>query len=124
MRIVLVVFVCLFLFACKDDGLQNGVIPLNKMKVIMLDMFEADVFTDQYIKKGGVKDASVQNALLQQQIFKQYNITKELYYKSYRYYSKTPEVMKNLMDSITAYGERQRSELMQHRYAKDSATKL
>lgn len=122
MRIILVVFFCAFLFACKDDGLQNGIIPLPKMKLIMLDMFEAEAFTEQYLKKGAVKDASLQNAMLQQQIFKQYNITKELYYKSYRYYSQSPEGMKNLMDSVIIFAEKQRSDLMQRKYARDSAT--
>lgn len=121
MRVVLAVLFCVLLVACKDDGLQNGVIPLPKMKVIMLDMFEAEAFTEQYIKKGGVKDATVQNALLQQQIFKQYNISKALYYKSYIYYSKTPEIMKNLMDSVITYAEKKRSDLMQIKYAKDSS---
>jgi hypothetical protein len=120
----LVALACSFiLFSCGNkDGLPKGVLPINKLKVVMLDVFQAEAFTEQYIKKDTTKNLALENAKLQQQIFKRHNVTKESYYKSYNYYNKSAETMKILMDTITIYGERQRGDFMQNRYSKkDSA---
>jgi hypothetical protein len=116
---VMVLVCSVMLFSCGNkDGLPKGVLPINKLKVVMLDVFQAEVFTEQYLKKDSTKNLALENAKLQAQIFKRHNITKETYYKSYMYYSKSAETMKVLMDTITLYGERQRGEFMQNRYSK------
>jgi hypothetical protein len=121
---LMVLFGCIFLFSCGNkDGLPSNVLPINKLKVVMLDVFQAEVFTEQYIKKDSTKNFALENAKLQKQIFKRHNITKETYYKSYNYYSKSAETMKILMDTITIYGERQRADFMQNRYSKKDSAK-
>ena len=46
-----------------------------------------------------------------QQVFDLYHITKEEFYKSYRYYEEHPDKNNILMDSLSAYANRQRQEL-------------
>ena len=46
-----------------------------------------------------------------QQVFDIYHITKEEFYKSYRYYEEHPDKNNILMDSLVAYGARQRQNL-------------
>ena len=46
-----------------------------------------------------------------QQVFDLYHITKEEFYKSYRYYEEHPDKNNILMDSLSAYATRQRQEL-------------
>jgi len=46
-----------------------------------------------------------------QQVFDLYHITKEEFYKSYRYYEEHPDKNNILMDSLSAYSGRQRQEL-------------
>jgi hypothetical protein len=46
-----------------------------------------------------------------QQVFDLYHITKEEFYKSYRYYEEHPDKNSILMDSLSAFAGRQRQEL-------------
>jgi len=46
-----------------------------------------------------------------QQVFNLHHITKEEFYKSYRYYEEHPDKNNILMDSLSAYAGRQRQEL-------------
>jgi hypothetical protein len=46
-----------------------------------------------------------------QQVFDFYHITKEEFYKSYRYYEEHPDKNSILMDSLSAYAGRQREQL-------------
>ena len=46
-----------------------------------------------------------------QQVFEIYHITKDEFYKSYRYYEEHPDKNKILMDSVSAYAARQRQDL-------------
>jgi hypothetical protein len=50
-----------------------------------------------------------------QQVFAIHGITKDEFYKSYRYYEGHPDKNKILMDSVSAYATRQRLELYKRR---------
>ena len=103
---------------CKNkDGMPYGILDKEKMQVVFWDMIQAEVFTNQFIKKDSSKNAILINARLQQQIFALHKITKDQFYKSYRFYSLHPELMRPLLDSITSTAERDKYKILYNKPA-------
>jgi hypothetical protein len=76
----------------------------------MWDMIRAGKLAENQFKRDSAKisQASIQHY---QQVFDLYHITKDQFYKSYRYYEEHADKNKILMDSLSAYASRQRQEL-------------
>ena len=84
----------------------------------MWDVIQADVFTEQFIKKDSLRNPSLENMQLQNKIFAIHKVTKVDFYKSYDYYMTHSDQMKNILDSITARAERDRSKMLEQQYNK------
>ena len=104
------------LLSCNDNALPKGLLPISKMKKVAWDIFQAEIFTQQYLKKDSLSNPVTSNSKLQNEIFRHHHITREIYYQSYNYYSKNPDLMKELMDSIMIHGEHERSSYFQTRF--------
>ena len=101
------------LSACRDkDGLPNGILKKDKMQSVFWDVIQAESYTTQFIKKDSFKNAFLENAKLQQQIFALHKISKSDFYESYDYYKNHVELMRVLLDSITANGEREKYKIL------------
>jgi Domain of unknown function (DUF4296) len=61
------------------------------------------------LKRDSVKNDTAENLRLQKEIFAIHKITRDAYYKSYDYYKKKPELMKTLMDTMSARANRARN---------------
>ena len=109
-RLSLVLIIC-FLAACKSPNkIPDDVIGINKMKLIVWDMMRAGSLADaQYGKDTHM--LKIKTTELFRQVFAIHGISKDEFYKSYRYYEENPDKNKILMDSVTAYANRQRQEL-------------
>lgn len=70
------------------------------MENVLWDYFRAEVFTSEFLAKDSLKNLTAENIKLQQQVFVKYNISRDDFYKSYRYYQNHPSVMQTLLDSI------------------------
>jgi Domain of unknown function (DUF4296) len=117
-RYTFILLIPIFFIACKNkNGMSGGVIKPEKMQAIMWDFFQADVYTQQYIKRDSLKDPIFENAQLQQKIFFLHGVNKDDFYNSYRYYADTPDQMKAILDSINARSERKRSKMMMNKYS-------
>jgi len=109
MRIFILIILITCLAGCKDkDGLPPGILKKDKMQEVFWNVVRAESFTTQFIKKNPLKNIEVENARLQLQIFADNNISKDEFYKSYKYYTTHVELMRNLLDSITSKSERQK----------------
>jgi len=109
----------IFLLSCGDkkDTAKAKVISSGKMQEVLWEVFQADAFTEKFIKIDSSKNAILQNAALQQKIFELHKISKEDFYTSYNYYSSHPELMRTILDSITVKAERKRGDMMTERYS-------
>ena len=118
MKIAVVVFLfsVVAFFSCKDDHAPKGLLPISKMKKVAWDIFQAEIFTQQYLKKDSLSNPVTSNSKLQNEIFTHHHVTREIYYQSYNYYSKNPDLMKELMDSTMIHGEHERSSYFQTRF--------
>jgi len=102
--------VCLFTACASQNEIPKNVIGIDTMKTIIWDMAHADALAQAQFKKdtGTVKAKTIS---LYQQVFRIHGIDKEIFYSSYRYYQEHPDKNKILMDSLTSYAGRKRSDL-------------
>ena len=113
MRTVAVIILIIFFAGCSDNNeLPPGILEAKKMQVVLWDVFIAEGYTSEYIIKDSLKNAKIENAKLQQQIFATHQITKKEFYNSYNYYNSHADLMKNLLDSIIAKGEREKEKTL------------
>jgi hypothetical protein len=94
------IFVFLLLFSCKEVKLADNILSQQEMEIILWEQMKADAFTKEFISKDSSKDLSLENANLQQKIFAKYKVDKNDFYKTYQYYLKHEDLMKNVLDSI------------------------
>ncbi len=85
---------------------HNAILSINQMKVVMWDMLNADNWHFQTTLVDSTAQKNKKNVALYQQVFQQEGVTKEQFYKSYKYYQSHPDQMKILLDSTEAYGTR------------------
>ena len=118
-RIIVSICLVISLLSCGDkNGIAKGkIISNDKMQEVLWDIFQADAFTEKYIKTDTSKNAIVQNAALQQKVFELHKISREDFNTSYNYYSTHPDLMRTLLDSISVKAERKRGQMMKDRYS-------
>ena len=112
-----------FFVGCSNkDGLPKGVLPPAKMQDVLWGYFQAEAYTEQFLKKDSAQKLNLQNSILQEQLFSLHKITKEQFYTSYRYYSSNAELMRPLLDSISVRAEAKRTAVMSRKYGNHPMT--
>lgn len=103
----------MFLFACTNTSkIPQGIIPKQKMEVILWDLIQADRFGALVLMTDSTKkDIDLENMKLYQQVFRTHNVTKEEFKISYKFYLSRPDITKVIFDSIAVKAERQRAGL-------------
>jgi hypothetical protein len=114
MKLLISIILTIVLSGCGNKNkAPAGVLNKEKMTVVMWDLLEANSYTQQYLRRDTLKNSSIENMKMQQQIFNLHKVTKEDFYKSYDYYSTQPDQMKTLLDSIVALGERNKIKMIE-----------
>ena len=90
--------------------------PREKMQAVLWDILQAEAFTGSFIKKDSSKNEAAENAALQKKIFELHAISREEFTSSYDYYSAQPELMRSMLDTMSARAERERNKVMKDRY--------
>jgi hypothetical protein len=107
----LLVLMTIGMLSCKGKYSPTKVLPFDTMKIVILDLMNAEQWNNFII----VKDTSLRrtnnNLKLYQQVFFIHHISKEQFYNSYQYYEEHPDRMKTLLDSLTTFDERQKSKI-------------
>jgi|CXWL01.1.fsa_nt_gi hypothetical protein len=101
---LLLLFILIFTPGCKNKNrIPNDVLPQKKMQVILWDMMRADQYLNDYVLN---KDTSLNRASeslkYYQQIFAIHKINREEFQRSFSFYSSHPDLLKTIMDSISA----------------------
>lgn len=118
MRITL--FFLLILFAaCSRSKTPGGVLPPDKMQVVLWDYIRADVYANEFLRADSSLNVNDESAKLQLALFAKHKITKEQFYKSYQYYLNHKGQLKEVLDSVMAV--QQREILKPHSVGPDSA---
>jgi hypothetical protein len=105
MRSGFLIFVLVMLVAgCGNkNGVPSGIIPQQKMQLVLWDMMRADQFLADYVLN---RDTSLKKETesfkLYQQVFAIHKISKDEFQRSLSYYTEHPLLFKAIMDSISA----------------------
>jgi len=100
---------CILLFSCRNN--HTSILSIAEIKPVIWDMLNADNWYLQASLMDTAFKKKKANIVFYDKIFKQYDITREQFYKSYSYYELHPERMRILMDSVEAYGAREKMNL-------------
>ena len=100
-RCILIIFISVFFFSCKES-IPFGIIKPSKMQEILWDVLRADALSHEIVKSDPSRSLSDENIKLTKKVFLIHNITEEQFQKSYSYYTRHPDKMKTMLDSLNA----------------------
>ena len=114
----LAIFFIVFLSSCSDNDVPRNILSVEKMKPILWQQLKAEIYTKENLVLDSVKNKhlSFENEKLQMQIFKNNNITKDEFYKSYAYYLSHEDKLGLILDSLIAQQTRANLEDLKGQY--------
>lgn len=89
----------------------------------MWDMIKLEAYAQQPGVIDSLKRKKTSIYGLQQQILTLYDVNKDQYLKSYKYYNEHPESMRNILDSIAVNAERDRDKIMAKKFSGNKMSK-
>jgi len=100
------VFIILFSFcvlSCTNRTYIPGdVIRKEQMQDILWDMIRADLLAHEIVKKDSTKNLNTETNILTQKIFAIHHIDKAKFDRSFQFYSKRPDMMNTIFDSLNS----------------------
>lgn len=90
--------------SCSSNDVPRNILSPDKMSPILWQQIKADIFTRENIVNDSLKknDLSFENEKLQMQIFKNFGVTKEEFYRSYNYYITHEDKFAVMIDTLIA----------------------
>lgn len=104
LMIILGVVIC----SCNGRNVKIKSLSFDTMKVVMLDLMNAEQLNNFISIKDTSLRRSKNNLKLYLQVFSIHHISKEQFYFTYQYYEEHPDKMKTLLDSLSVLAERQK----------------
>lgn len=108
-RYLLIVCMATLLFACKTKQDNKQILPINSMKLVLWDMLKADEWYNQTTIRDTLHLRVNEKFLYYEEVYKVHHINKDQFYNSYKYYETHPDKFKILIDSVVAYGDRDKA---------------
>ncbi len=111
-------FLTVFILLACSSPVPKGIIPPHRMQQIVFDLIKADEFINNFVVKDSTVNIKTRRISLYEQVFNIHKVSKDYFYKSYRYYQQYPDKNKVLFDSLYAVANRKNSEELQPKAAK------
>ncbi len=112
MRYLIFITGFFFIVGCNNKtSTPSGILGREKMQLVMWDMIRAEVYTEQFMKKDSSKNIPMENLQLQNAIFSIHQVTRSQYYKSYDYYISHTDLIRVVLDSMSAKADRDKYDL-------------
>jgi hypothetical protein len=105
MRIAIcALFIVIMVASCsKKDKVPKGILPPEKMEVVLWDILRADEFLRDYmLSKDSTLNDTLESERMYERVYKFNKISREDFVKSFDYYRTHPALMKEVMDSLNA----------------------
>ena len=99
MRCVIIVL-ALLCFGCKNSQTPKGILELDKMKMVMDEMVQAEAFVTNFVLKDTTKNQKVEMMKLYNTIFTIHKTNSNQFLKSFDYYMQQPNVARAMFDSL------------------------
>ena len=112
----LFVVFCMIAAGCSDKSVPSGILPREKMEIVLWDMIQADQYAVVLAKDSAahIADLKAERLRLYDQVFRLHDVSRDKFRKSYQYYSDHPELSQDLFDSLLVRGNKLRSEEYSH----------
>ena len=108
-KCLFVLFLSCLAIACGGDKPgKNGVLQVNKMKLVMWDIMQVDEYANSFLVKDSSINIPVASGKMYQKVFGLHKVSEKEFYTSFNFYRSHPNYFKILIDSISAYGNRNR----------------
>jgi len=116
MRIIAGLLCVMLMVGCSEkDSIPSGVMGKEEMGSILWDMMQADQYATTYLIKDSSRvNVKMETLKLYEEIFRLHKVTREEFRKSFQFYQDHPDITRTLLDSLTARGNRMRSESYMH----------
>jgi hypothetical protein len=101
-----VIIFCLLLFSCTANTIPSGILPPEKMKVIIFDLVRIDEYAGNYLTRDSTIKIQDKRLELYTKVFALHHTTKDEFYKSYRFYEQHPDKQKLVFDSLATWGSK------------------
>lgn len=109
MKVLIFVMVIIAATGCTDHKRAGtAIIPEHKMAKVLWDMIQVDEFSNVYLVNDSSKDAKKERMKLYKQVFRLHQVSEKDFFSSYKYYVDRPDVMKELFDTLSNRGEREK----------------
>lgn len=108
-RIILIGCVLLIAMGCSNRAAKE-IISKDSMQLIMWDLMKADEWFNRKFIADTNAVKNKEDVKLYEAVFKIHGISKDRFFKSYRYYEAHPILLKEIVDSIDAKSNRERIE--------------
>ena len=106
-RLLIYIFISLFLFSCYSvDKPPANIIKPKEMKSILWDVMRAQTLAQQTSLKDTLVNVAEETNLLSKKIFSIHHTDSSHFIESYNWYVKHPETLKIIFDSL--YVQKQR----------------
>lgn len=94
-----IIFLIVLMAGCKPDkpGIPSGILPIDKMKLVMADMHIADAAASTKAQAG--LDEQMLTSEYYLQIYKNNGVSRDEFIESYKFYEENPQLFNELYDA-------------------------
>lgn len=103
---------CLLVSCSGKNKIPSDIIGINQMTEIMWDVLRAQALASEISRRDSVLNIIAETRALTQKVLDVHKTTAADYNKSYNWYSKHPDVMQIIFDSL--YNQKQRPDTPTH----------
>ncbi len=103
---------CLLISCSGKNKIPSGIIGINQMTEIMWDVLRAQALATEFSRRDSALNIVAETKALTQKALSVHKTSGAEYDKSYNWYSKHPDIMQIIFDSL--YNQRQRPDDLNH----------
>lgn len=107
MKVIFFLSFLVVLAGCSDKP-AKGILTQPEMQGMIWDMMQVDEFATGYLYSDTSLVLAEERLKLYKDVFRLHKISEKSFADSYKYYSARPDMMKEMFDSLSARGERER----------------
>lgn len=95
--------ICSVFFCCSDKNrIPAGILPAKKMREVVWDMTRTAEFLNSFVfNKDTLLDKNAESEKWYNKVYQLHKTSKEEFEKSYSYYQAHPDLMNELLDSLS-----------------------
>jgi hypothetical protein len=102
------VIVFLLLSCSSENEIPKEILKPEAMQLVTWDMLQADELATQNKNADTSINLEKESFRLYEQVFAIHKISKDQYYKSYKYYQQHPSLYKRMMDGVRTIAEKEK----------------